>query len=427
MPALSRAAALSLVTAGAPGLGAVGYGGYQLEEAVRSSTDTVAAANGAEGATPVRWGHGRWDGGWDVQQGAPGGGATDGGTSSGGTGSGAGPGAGTAPDGGTGGTGTGGTGTAGAGSAAATGSTAQATARQLRGVVDIVTTVDYGRSQAAGTGIVLTSGGEVLTNNHVVDGATTITVTVLSTGRSYPARVVGTSPTNDLAVLRLVGAGGLTTAPMGRSSTVAVGDTVTGVGNAGNDPGTSAATGTVTALDQQVTASDGDGTSETVTGLIRTTAPIRSGDSGGPLLDRTGKVVGIDTAAETSGYGGQTVAGYAIPIDHALDVAARILSGTDDATYHQGLPAFLGVQTTDSSYAAGAPVVGVVAGSAAQRAGLAAGDTITAVGGKAVSSTSDLTDALAKRSPGDRVPVSWTDAGGAAHHATVTLGAGPAD
>lgn len=423
MPTLRRPLALSLVTAAALAGGAVGYGGYQLESALRSSGTAVAVGGTRAGTEPARWG-GRWYAGgtWDGDgwSGVGSGGSVGGGTASGGTG-----GAGS-------GTGSGSGGTGSAGTATASGTTTEATARQLRGVVDIVTTVDYGQSQAAGTGIVLTSGGEVLTNNHVVDGATTITVTVLSTGRSYAATVVGTSPTNDLAVLHLRGASGLTAAPMGTSSSVAVGDAVTGVGNAGNDPGTSAASGTVTALDQQVTASDGDGTSETVTGLIRTSAPIQSGDSGGPLLDSAGKVVGIDTAAETSGYGGQTVAGYAIPVDHALDVAAAILSGTDDATYHQGLPAFLGVQTGGAtayagSTAAGVPVVGVVSGSAAERAGLQAGDTITRVSGTAVSSQTGLTGVLARRSPGDRVVVAWVDSSGAAHHATVTLGSGPAD
>ncbi|MFC8501856.1 S1C family serine protease [Pedococcus sp. NPDC057267] len=427
MPTLRRPVALSLVTAAALAAGAVGYGGYQLESALRSSGSAVAVGGTSAGTEPARWG-GRWyaGGAWDGD-----GWSGSGGDASLGDGS---LGAGTGNGGTTGGTGSGGTAgaTGSAGTATATGTTTEATAGQVRGVVDIVTTVDYGQSQAAGTGIVLTSSGEVLTNNHVVDGATTITVTVLSTGRSYGATVVGTSPANDLAVLRLRGASGLTTAPMGTSASLAVGQAVTGVGNAGNDPGTSAASGTVTALDQQVTASDGDGTSETVTGLVRTSAPIQAGDSGGPLLDSAGKVVGIDTAAETSGYGGQTVAGYAIPIDHALDVAAAILSGTDDATYHQGVPAFLGVQTGDSgtyagSSVAGVPVLGVVSGSAAQGAGLQAGDTITRVGGTAVSSQTGLTAVLSRRSPGDRVVVDWVDAAGVAHHATVTLGSGPAD
>jgi S1-C subfamily serine protease len=402
MPALRPSTALSLLAAAALATGSIAYGGHQLESSSSSASAFMPAAT-SSGAQHARWGS--------------------------------------------------------TGTAAATGTTSEATASQLRGVVDIVTTVDYGTAQAAGTGIVLTSDGEVLTNNHVVDGATTITVTVLSTGRSYTATVVGTSPANDIAVLRLSGAHGLTTAPMGDSSTVKVGDAVTGVGNAGNDAGTSASAGEVTALDQQVTASDGDGSSETVTGMIETSAPIQSGDSGGPLLDRDGRVVGIDTAAQTSGDSGETVAGYAIPINHALDVATQIISGADNGTIHHGLPAFLGVQTsrTDTSATGsgtdpygtgsdsdpwstgsdsdpwgtgsttGVPVVGVIPGSAAEHAGLEAGDTITAVGGTTVSSADELTAALAGHSPGDRLGLAWTDASGTAHTATATLGSGPAD
>ena len=330
------------------------------------------------------------------------------------------------------------------GSTATTGATTEATASQLVGVVDIVTTVNYGQGEAAGTGMVLTSSGEVLTNNHVVEGATSIKVTVLSTGRNYAATVVGTSPTNDVAVLQLSGASGLATVDLGDSSSVQVGDSVTGVGNAGNEAGTSAATGEVTALDQDITASDGSGTdSEQLTGLIMTNAAIEAGDSGGPLYNDRGEVVGIDTAAQTSGRSGVTVAGYAIPIDTAVAVAEQITSGVDNATIHQGVPAFLGIQTAQASAngfgqqgdgfgaaasdGTGAPVSGVVSGSAAEKVGITAGSTITAVGGTAIASSTDLTSALAGHDPGDRVSVTWTDASGSTHTATVTLGSGPAD
>jgi S1-C subfamily serine protease len=267
-----------------------------------------------------------------------------------------------------------------------TGTTTEATASQLVGVVDIVTTVNYDQGEAAGTGMVLTSSGEVLTNNHVVEGATSIKVTVLSTGRTYAATVVGTSPTNDVAVLQLTDASGLATVELGDSSALQVGDAVTGVGNAGNKAGTSAATGEVTALDQDITASDGSGTAgEQLTGLVMTSAPIEAGDSGGPLYDAQGRVVGIDTAAQTSGRSGQTLAGYAIPIDTALAVAEQITSG------------------------------------------ITAGSTITAVDGHTIASSADLSTVLAAHDPGDRVSVTWTDASGSAHSATVTLGSGPAD
>jgi S1-C subfamily serine protease len=301
-----------------------------------------------------------------------------------------------------------------------------ASAAQVAGVVDIVTTVNYDQGEAAGTGIVLTSDGRILTNNHVVEGATSISVTVLSTRRTYEAAVVGTSPTNDIAVLQLKGASGLTTARLGDSSTVGVGDDVTGVGNAGNDAGTSAAAGTVTALDEQITATDGAGSdSETLTGLIEIAADIRSGDSGGPLYDAGGRVVGIDTAAQTTARGGSTVAGYAIPVNHALEVARQIVAGVDDATIHQGLPAFLGIRL--APWGTGTTIAGVVDGSAAEAAGLGAGDTITSIGGTPVAKPDAISAAVASHDPGERVRVTWTDAGGVEHGTTVTLGSGPAD
>ncbi|MCW2508143.1 MAG: Peptidase, partial [Modestobacter sp.] len=251
----------------------------------------------------------------------------------------------------------------------------EATADQLVGVVDITTVLGYQNGEAAGTGMVLTANGEILTNNHVVDGATSITVTVLSTGQSYPATVVGTDPTDDVAVLQLTGASGLDTAQID-SSTVAVGDAVTAVGNAGGaTDSTSAAAGTVTGLDQSITATDESGqNAEDLTGLIGIAADVQAGDSGGPLHDAQGEVVGMDTAASSSG--GQA---YAIPIGTALSIAEQIVAGVDDATVHQGYPAFLGISVLSTS-TGGATVAGVVSGGPADQAGLTAGDVITAIG-----------------------------------------------
>ncbi|WP_347349936.1 trypsin-like peptidase domain-containing protein [Intrasporangium sp.] len=300
----------------------------------------------------------------------------------------------------------------------------QATAAQTVGVVDILTTVDYGRAEAAGTGIVLTSNGRVLTNNHVIDGATSITAVDLNTGRRYGATVVGDSPTNDVAVLQLKGASGLNVAPLGDSDTVAVGQSVTGVGNASNAPGTAAATGKVTALGQSITATDEDSTdAEQVTGLIRTSTDIQPGDSGGPLLSSSGQVVGMDTAAATDPRTGATVAGYAIPIDHAVAVADQIVAGVSSSTIQQGVPAFLGVQLLPGE---STTIQGVIPDTAAARLGLAPGDTITEIGGQAVSSQPEVETALTVRRPGQQVSVGWVDATGTAHHGTVTLGAGPA-
>ncbi len=312
----------------------------------------------------------------------------------------------------------------GTGSSATTTAAGTATADQLVGVVDITTVLGYQDAEAAGTGMILTSDGEVLTNNHVIEGATSITVTVLSTGQSYPATVVGTAPTEDVAVLQLAGAAGLDTVQADDDGGAAVGDAVTAVGNAGGDPtSTSAAAGTVTSLDQSITATDETGSdTEQLTGLIETNADVQAGDSGGPLFDAEGEVVGMDTAASTGG----AVQSYAIPIDTALDLAEQITAGVDDETVHQGLPAFLGVSVR-TAVSGGAAVAGVVPDGPAAAAGLATGDVITAVGGTTVTSPGDLTSALSSYDPGDQVTVTWIDTTGTGHSATVTLAAGPAD
>ncbi len=315
------------------------------------------------------------------------------------------------------------------GSTGSTG-TGTATGAQQVGVVDVNTVLDFGTGKAAGTGIVLTSSGEVLTNNHVIDGSTSISVTVVSTGNSYTATVVGTDPTDDVAVLQLQNASGLATAKIGDSSTVGVGDSVTAVGNAGGTGGApSSATGTVTALDQSITASDPNGSNpETLTGMIELNADIQAGDSGGPLYASDGTIVGIDTAGSSS-PASATTTGFAIPIAKATSIADEIESGKASSTIHLGYPAFLGVQLDPASQygsSGGAPIAGVVVGSAAAHAGLQAGDTITTLNGTTIAGPSDLSGALAGLKPGQQVRVGWVDSSGQSHSATVTLGAGPA-
>ncbi|MBJ7291470.1 MAG: trypsin-like peptidase domain-containing protein, partial [Williamsia sp.] len=154
------------------------------------------------------------------------------------------------------------------------------------GMVYINTELGYQNGAGAGTGIVLSSTGEVLTNNHVISGATSITATDLGNGRTYPATVVGYDRKSDVAVVKLTGASGLTTAPLGDSDAVKVGDAIVGVGNAGGGGGNpTAAPGRVTDLDQSITASDeSTGSAEQLTGLIQIAANIQPGDSGGPLV-----------------------------------------------------------------------------------------------------------------------------------------------
>jgi S1-C subfamily serine protease len=268
--------------------------------------------------------------------------------------------------------------------------------------------------------MVLTSNGDVLTNNHVIDGATSISVTIVSSGATYTATVVGTDPSADVAVLQLDDASGLATAALSNSPAT-VGEAVTAVGNAGGTGTLTAAGGTVTALDQSITATDSNGSNaEQLSGLIETGAGVQPGDSGGPLYDSAGAIVGMDTAAASGG----AAQAYAIPISTAEGVATQIEQGATTATIHQGYPAFLGVSLSDGP--GGVTVLGVLPDGPAASASMAAGDVITAVGGQPVASAADLSGALAGYSPGQQVTVSWADGAGGAHSATVTLGTGPA-
>jgi S1-C subfamily serine protease len=298
-----------------------------------------------------------------------------------------------------------------------------------------VSTDGYQGATSAGTGIVLTANGEVLTNNHVISGATSIRVTDVGNGRTYTAKVVGYDASDDVAVLQLQGASGLTTASLGNSSTVQAGDRVTALGNAGGKGGTpSVASGTVTALNQSITASDElSGVSEQLTGLIETNADIQPGDSGGALVNSFGQVIGMNTAA-SSGYQFQAQTGheqaYAIPINKAVSIANQIESGKGSGDVHVGATAFLGVGVSGRNgfggSGGGAIIANVVSGSPAAKAGLTAGDEITSIGGQQISSAEEIAHSLVKYHPGDTVSVSWVDQYGQSHTATVTLATGPA-
>lgn len=321
--------------------------------------------------------------------------------------------------------------------------TSQITAQTDPGLVDVVSTLGYQQAQAAGTGIVLTSSGEVLTNNHVIEGATSIKATDIGNGQTYQAKVVGYDQSKDVAVLQLQGASGLKTVSLGDSATAAVSQNVVAIGNAGGTGGTpSVVTGKITALGQSITASDqGSGTSEQLTGLIEDNADIQAGDSGGPLLNTAGQVIGINTAA-SSGTGfqfqsqqGQATQAFAIPINDALSIARQIEAGDASSTVHIGATGFLGVEIMSAGSAAsqgiqagsGAAVAGVLNGSAAQNAGITSGDVITSVDGLAVSSPSALQAVMEQHHPGDQVTIGWTDQSGQTHSATVTLANGPSE
>jgi S1-C subfamily serine protease len=343
--------------------------------------------------------------------------------------------------------------TAAATTASTTLSTSQIASRVDPGLVDIVSTLGYQGAEAAGTGMVVTSSGEVLTNNHVIDGATSIKVTDIGNGRTYTATVVGYDKTDDIAVLQLQGASGLSTVSFGDSSDVTAGGTVVALGNAGGKGGTpSVAVGTVTALNQAITASDeSSGTSESLTGMIQTNADIQAGDSGGALVNAEGQVIGMNTAAssssEMSSPFGQSSSsssssqsdteGFAIPINKALSIAGAIKGGDASSTVHIGATGFLGVEVASSGSSSflpggeqsssGVTVEGTLSGSPAAEAALSAGDVIDSINGHAVSSSSDVQSAIGQDHPGDKVSVVWSDQSGQTHTSTVTLANGPAD
>src|SRR5579875_3378785 len=315
------------------------------------------------------------------------------------------------------------------------------------GLVDIDTSL-YGGGEAAGTGMVLTPSGEVLTNNHVVEGATSIHATDIGNGKTYNVTVVGYDISRDVAVLQLQGASGLQTVSLGNSSNVKVGDQVVGIGNAGGVGGTpSAVGGTVTALNQSITATDqGSGASEQLSGLIETDADIQAGDSGGPLVNTSGQVIGMDTAAsQTFQFETQGAQAYSIPINEAVTISKQIEAGNGSTTVHIGPTAFIGVQVTPASSAgsgfpfgnifgspggsapvsSGAAIVQVEPGTPAAQAGLTAGDVIVSFGGQSVTSPSQLTNLLIQYHPNQQVQIGWVDSSGQHHSATIQLATGP--
>jgi S1-C subfamily serine protease len=300
------------------------------------------------------------------------------------------------------------------------------------GVVNIETEQDLNGTRAAGTGIVLTATGLVLTNNHVIKGATAIKGTDTDNRRGYPAEVVGYDRAGDIAVIRLTGAAGLKAAAFASASGVNVGDVGTAVGNQGGKGGApTVVTGKVTGVDQAVTArDDSSGTSERLTGLIETNAPIKPGDSGGPLLNTAGKVIGINTAASagqsTKGTKEtKTHRGYAIPSDRALEIARQIQRGEASSTVHIGPTAMLGVKVRSNGRSPGALVAEIVPGSPAETARIPVGAAIVTFGGDAVDSPSTLTSLMHTRHPGDTVRIEWTTRQGRRLGTTLRLAEGP--
>jgi len=298
-------------------------------------------------------------------------------------------------------------------------------------VVNIATTLSSGE-QAAGSGMVLTSSGEVLTNSHVISGATKIEVEVGVTGDTYTAKVLGYDVEDDVALLKLNNASGMETISTASAASVSPNDAVVAIGNAlGRFGEPAVVAGTVTALHQQITAGDGLD-EETLFDMIRVAALIQPGDSGGALVNDEGEVIGMNTAADAGSgqYGyrsGST--GFAIPIHNALSIVEEIKDNDPSNGAHIGDRAMLGIVLAEPSsgdaFGSGAGVTDVSPDSPADDAGLEPGSTITALGSESIDSIDELRSVLDTFHPGDEVEVTWTDATGDRRRATATLVKGP--
>jgi len=357
-------------------------------------------------------------------------------------------------------------------------------AKVTPGVVDITASLRYTGQVFEGTGMVLTSSGLVLTNNHVVSGSTALTATVVSSGRKYTAKVVGTDATDDVALLRLTGVARLKTVKVGDSGKVSVGTQVVALGNAGGRGGQPTVTsGTITALHRTITAGDsGTRTSETLHNMLQTNALIAEGDSGGPLANAAGYVIGMNTAANTQSFGGPgTRQGFAIPINDALAIASQMAKGHGSAKIHIGQPPFMGIAVASTpsnavssataprqqlqqlnqaargqlgggfngginsngqclTTSTGSPIprriapagtgtliAGAFCNAPADAAGMTGGDVILAINGQTVGAPASLTNILqGQYHPGDRISVTWMDTSGQRHTSSLILTAGPA-
>lgn len=297
-------------------------------------------------------------------------------------------------------------------------------------IVDINTVT--GSGQAAGTGMIITSDGEVLTNHHVVNGSITIKVTITGRTGDFTAHVVGVAPAADVALIQIDGVSGLPTVSFASSSSVHVGDSVVAMGNAlGLGGAPSVSTGTVTGLNQTITASEGNGDSEQLTGMIESNAPISPGDSGGPVVNATGQVIGMITAGDVQGFRSQTsTVNYAIPSDTALSFVNRIRAGETNTDLVYGQVGFMGVAVRDLTadvaaqlglnVSSGAFVVTVQSGSPAETAGITPNSVITKVDSSKITNSDTLGTAIRSHKAGEQVSVTWVDLKGS-HSATLTL------
>ncbi len=336
------------------------------------------------------------------------------------------------------------------------------------GLVDISSNLQYQGDQAAATGMVISSNGLVLTNNHVITDTTQL-YAITQNGVRYAARWLGYDSTDDVAVIKLVGAHNLKTVPLGNSAAVKTGLQVVALGNANGAGGITPAPGRITGLGKTITASDsGQGTKETLHNMLQTSAGIVQGDSGGALASAAGRVIGMNTAAATGNFDSPNV-GFAIPIDRALAIAEKIIHGQGSSTIQIGSTGFMGVlvpagqasqvsspkqqrdrqlqqDESDTGFplqpaspnclandltagvpskvapvSSGALIIGQLCNTPAAKAGIVPGDVITAVGPDKVTSPAALTKVMLSFKPGNSVQVTWVDVHGQTHKATMVL------
>jgi putative serine protease PepD len=286
-------------------------------------------------------------------------------------------------------------------------------ARRRAGVVSIA--AGSGPAAGSGTGVVIDDEGRILTNEHVVSGASSVSVE-LADGRVAEGTVVGTDPSTDLAMLQVdVPAGELEPIPLGDSSQLAVGDPVLAIGDPFGYEG-SASAGIVSGLGRTMVAPNGF----SITGAIQTDAAVNHGNSGGALLNARGELVGIPAQIADSGVDGNVGVAFAVPSDTAAEVVAA-LSGGDEVDH-----AWLGVSTEDAPSGGGARVTGLAAGGPAEEGGLRCGDRIVAVGEASVADSADLQEAVDSRRPGAEVVLRAAGDDGEERAVTATLGERPA-
>lgn len=283
--------------------------------------------------------------------------------------------------------------------------------------------------QGAGTGVIVTSDGLILTNKHVVEGASTFTVT-LTDGKQYDGKLVATDPSNDIAYLR-VEATGLQAAELGDSDKVEVGQKVVAIGNALGQFANTVTTGVISGKSRPIEASDGSGGTERLSNLFQTDAAINPGNSGGPLLNIDGQIIGINTAI--AGQNAQNI-GFAIPINEVkstLDtvkstgkierpyLGVRYVMLTQAFAQRNNLPIKEGALLRGDDQ-----TLAVISNSPAQKAGLREGDIITKIGDKDVNTQSPLSNVIVQFKVGQSVEVKYYR-DGKEQTAKVTLEASP--